>query len=91
MATAIPAVTLRREGRKSRLATGAESFLTRAEDIDGERLACFGRLLQPLPSLLRITVGGQVRQTSCPQGNGAGSSTRTEEPFGCAIGQQPAN
>jgi hypothetical protein len=50
-----------------------------------------GRLLQPLSSLLRITVGGQVRQTSCPQGNGAGSRIRAEQPFACAIGQQPAN
>src|SRR5258707_2900205 len=60
----MPAITVRHEGRTSRLAAGAESVMTRAENMDGERLACLGRLLQPPPCLRWITVGSQVRRAS---------------------------
>src|SRR6266571_4005075 len=73
-----PAITVRRHGRTSWLVTGAESFMTRAENMDGERLACLGPRLQPPPSLPWITVGGQVRQAS--QAVGAASAGRPLEP-----------
>src|SRR5258708_19710820 len=60
----MPAITVRHEGRTSRLAAGAESVMTRAENMDGERLACLGRLLQPPPCLRWIPVGSQVRRAS---------------------------